>query len=62
MALLATGFAKIEERDRERHQKELDFLSTAFREGKTPTQIIDTISEMRLRHEMPESTRKCAVP
>jgi crotonobetainyl-CoA:carnitine CoA-transferase CaiB-like acyl-CoA transferase len=62
MALLATGFAKIEELDRERHQKELDFLSSAFREGKTHTQIIDTISEMRLRYEMPESTRPLELP
>ncbi len=62
MALLATGFAKIEELDRERHQKELDFLSTAFREGKTHTQIIDAISEIRLRQEQPGSTRPLDLP
>ena len=62
MALQATGFAKIEELDKERHQKELDLLSSAFRDGKTHTEIIDALSYLRLRYEMPESTRTLEVP
>jgi len=62
MALLATGFAKIEELDRDRHQEELALLKDAAREGKTHTQIIDAIARLRMRHEMPDSTREMEVP
>ncbi|MFX1311470.1 MAG: CaiB/BaiF CoA transferase family protein, partial [Promethearchaeota archaeon] len=57
LALQATGFSYIEKLDNERHQEELEFLDTSFREGKTHTQIIDDLAYLRRRYEMPESTR-----
>ncbi len=62
MALLTTGFAQVEKLDKERHQEELDLLSSAFRDGKSHTEIIDALAYLRLRYEMPESTRILDVP
>lgn len=62
MALRAAGFAKIESLDKEKHQEELEILSNAFREGKTHTEIIDELSYLNLRNEMPKSTRLIEVP
>ncbi|MHA2283794.1 MAG: CaiB/BaiF CoA transferase family protein [Promethearchaeota archaeon] len=62
MALRAAGFAKIENLDKEKHQEELEILNNAFRHGKTHTEIIDELAYLRLRYEMPKSTRILEVP
>ncbi|MFW9865902.1 MAG: CaiB/BaiF CoA transferase family protein [Candidatus Thorarchaeota archaeon] len=62
MALKAAGFAKIEKLDKEKHLEELDLLRTAFREGKTHTEIIDELAYLIRRYERPESTRILEVP
>ncbi|MFW9882565.1 MAG: CaiB/BaiF CoA transferase family protein [Candidatus Thorarchaeota archaeon] len=62
MALRAAGFAKIKSLDNEKHKEELELLSNAFRLGKTHTEIIDELAYLRLRYEMPESTRILEVP
>jgi crotonobetainyl-CoA:carnitine CoA-transferase CaiB-like acyl-CoA transferase len=62
MALMTTGFALIEELDKERHQKELEILRTAHQKGMKHTQIIDELAEMRLRFDQPDTARPIEVP
>ncbi|MBI4766057.1 MAG: CoA transferase [Deltaproteobacteria bacterium] len=62
MALLATGFIQIEKLDQEMHREMLEILKTAHDHNLRHTQIIDQFSVMRLRNEIPGSTRNVDVP
>jgi crotonobetainyl-CoA:carnitine CoA-transferase CaiB-like acyl-CoA transferase len=62
MALQATGFIQIDKLDREMHAEMLDILKTARDNNMHHTQVIDKFSVMRLRNEIPGSTREVEVP
>ena len=62
MSLLATTFIEIDRLDNEIHKEMLDVLKTAHDRGMRHTQIIDKFAKMRLREEIPGSTREVEVP
>lgn len=68
-SLFGTGLAfqsmqmiQVESLDAKQHAEEVRILKTAHHEGKKHTQIIDEFSEMRLRADMPGTTRPIEVP
>ncbi len=62
MALQAVHMIHVDALDAERHAEEVETLKTAHRNGKNHTQIIDRFAEMRLRADLPDTTRPIEVP
>ncbi|MBX3624880.1 MAG: CoA transferase [Rhizobacter sp.] len=62
MALQAMSLLHIDGLDAEQHAQEKHILKTALGEGKKHTQIIDEFAEMRLRKDLPQTTRPIEVP
>ena len=62
MALQAMSLLHIDGLDAEQHAQEKHILKTALGEGKKHTQIIDQFAEMRLRKDLPQTTRPIEVP
>jgi crotonobetainyl-CoA:carnitine CoA-transferase CaiB-like acyl-CoA transferase len=62
LALQAQNLIHIEQLDAEQHRQELALLKTARKEGKLHTQVIDEFAELRLRGDLPDSTRPVEVP
>jgi formyl-CoA transferase len=62
LALQAQNLVHIDELDSHQHAAELELLRTARQDGKTHTQIIDELVEMRLREDLPNTTRPVEVP
>jgi formyl-CoA transferase len=62
MALQAMQMVQIESLDAEQHDEEVHILKTAHDEGMKHTQIIDRFAEMRLRADLPDTSRPIEVP
>ena len=62
MALQAMSLLHIDALDTEQHEEEKAILKTALGDGKKHTQIIDQFAEMRLRKDLPHTTRPIEVP
>ena len=62
LALQAQNIVHIDRLDQRQHAAELELLRTARQSGKKHTQVIDEFAEMRLREDMPETTRPIEVP
>ncbi len=62
LALQTLGMLHIDSLDAQQHEEEKQILKTALSEGKKHTQIIDQFAEMRLRRDLPETTRPIEVP
>jgi len=62
MALQAMQMIQVESLDAKQHAQEIQALQTAHQEGKKHTQIIDQFAEMRLREDLPDTTRPIEVP
>jgi len=62
LSLQAQNLVHIEELDRRQHERELELLRTARGAGKKHTEVVDELSEMRLREDMPKTTRPIEVP
>jgi len=62
MALQAMQMIQVESLDTNQHAREMQTLQTSHREGKKHTQIIDQFTEMRLREDLPDTTRPIEVP
>jgi crotonobetainyl-CoA:carnitine CoA-transferase CaiB-like acyl-CoA transferase len=62
LALQAQNLVHIDGLDAEQHRRELEVLRTARKAGKRHTQVIDEFTEMRLREDLPETTRPVEVP
>ena len=62
VALQGIGMLHIDALDAQQHAEEKQILATAFGEGKKHTHVIDQFAELRLRKDVPESTRAIEVP
>jgi crotonobetainyl-CoA:carnitine CoA-transferase CaiB-like acyl-CoA transferase len=62
IALQAQNVVHIDRLDAEQHEREVELLKSARRDGKRHTDIVDEFTQMRLRADLPESTRKIEVP
>ncbi len=62
LALQAQNLVHIDRLDEKQHNEELKLLGTARRDGKRHTRVVDEFAEMRLREDMPETTRSIEVP
>ena len=62
LALQAQNLIHIDRLDERQHADELEVLRTARQEGKKHTRVVDEFAEMRLREDMPETTRPIEVP
>jgi crotonobetainyl-CoA:carnitine CoA-transferase CaiB-like acyl-CoA transferase len=62
LALQAQNLIHIDQLDEQQHAAELQVLGTARGSGKKHTQVIDEFAEMRLRADMPGTTRPIEVP
>jgi crotonobetainyl-CoA:carnitine CoA-transferase CaiB-like acyl-CoA transferase len=62
VALQAMSMLHIDALDAQQHEEEKQILKTALGEGKKHTQIIDQFAEMRLRKDLPHTTRPIEVP
>jgi crotonobetainyl-CoA:carnitine CoA-transferase CaiB-like acyl-CoA transferase len=62
LAIQAMGMVHIDSLDSRQYQEEKRILRTAHQEGKTHTHIIDAVTELRLREDLPETKRPVEVP
>lgn len=62
MALQAMSLLHIDALDTEQHEEEKHILKTALGEGRKHTQVIDQFAEMRLRKDLPHTSRPIEVP
>ena len=62
LALQAQNVVHIDRLDEQHHARALELLSTARATGKQHTQVLDVLAEMRLREDMPKTTRPIEVP
>ena len=62
LALQSTNIVHIDQLDAAQRRQELDVLRSARRDGKLHTQVIDEFAEMRLRADLPHTTRPIEVP
>lgn len=62
LALQSQNLVHVDRLDARQHAAELELLRTARRDGKKHTQVIDEFAEMRLREDLPETTRPIEVP
>jgi formyl-CoA transferase len=62
LSLQAQNLIHIDRLDERQHAEELRRLASARADGKRHTQLIDDFAEMRLREDMPQTTRPVEVP
>lgn len=62
LSLQAQNIVHIDRLDERQHARELELLRTARRDGKNHTKVADEIAELRLREDVPDSTRPIEVP
>jgi formyl-CoA transferase len=62
LALQAQNLIHIDALDERQRAQELEVLRTARQAGKKHTQVVDEFAEIRLREDMPETTRPVEVP
>jgi crotonobetainyl-CoA:carnitine CoA-transferase CaiB-like acyl-CoA transferase len=62
LALQGQVLVHVDRLDAEQRERELELLRTARQAGKKHTQVIDEIAQMRLREDMPSTTRPIEVP
>jgi formyl-CoA transferase len=62
LALQAQNLVHIDALDERQHARELEQLHTARAQDKKHTNLVDEFVEMRLREDMPETTRPVEVP
>jgi len=62
MALQAMQMIHVDSLDTQQHEEEVHILKTAHAQGMKHTQIIDRFAEMRLRADLPDTTRPIEVP
>jgi crotonobetainyl-CoA:carnitine CoA-transferase CaiB-like acyl-CoA transferase len=62
LALQAQNIIHIDKLDAGQHAAELEVLRTARAAGKKHTQVVDEFAQLRLREDMPGSTRPIEVP
>jgi formyl-CoA transferase len=62
LSLQAQNIVHIDRLDDEQRRAELALLATARQDGKRHTQVIDDFAELRLRADMPGTTRPVEVP
>lgn len=62
LALQAQNVVRIDSLDERQHARELEVVRTARRSGKKHTQVVDELAEIRLREDMPSTTRPVEVP
>lgn len=62
LALQAVNMVHVNQLDDDLHEREKELLKTAHAQDKSHTQIIDEFAEMRLRDDMPDTTRPIEVP
>jgi crotonobetainyl-CoA:carnitine CoA-transferase CaiB-like acyl-CoA transferase len=62
LALQSQNLIHIDRLDAKNHAGELEVLRTARQAGKKHTQVIDEFAEMRLREDLPDTTRPVEVP
>jgi crotonobetainyl-CoA:carnitine CoA-transferase CaiB-like acyl-CoA transferase len=62
LALQAQNLVHVDRLDEKQHNDELKLLKTARQDGKKHTRVVDEFAEMRLREDMPETTRPIEVP
>jgi crotonobetainyl-CoA:carnitine CoA-transferase CaiB-like acyl-CoA transferase len=62
LALQTQNIVHIDRLDQRQHAAELELLRTARQSGKKHTQVVDEFAEMRLREDLPETTRPIEVP
>jgi crotonobetainyl-CoA:carnitine CoA-transferase CaiB-like acyl-CoA transferase len=62
LSLQSQNLIHINRLDEKQHEEELQVLKTARGAGKKHTQVVDEFAEMRLREDMPETTRPIEVP
>lgn len=62
LALQAQTLLHIDRLDARQHAAELEALRTARQAGKNHTQLIDELTELRLREDLPQSERPVEVP
>jgi crotonobetainyl-CoA:carnitine CoA-transferase CaiB-like acyl-CoA transferase len=62
LALQSQNLIHIDRLDERQHTAELELLRTARQQGKKHTAVIDEFAEMRLREDLPDTTRPVEVP
>lgn len=62
LSLQAQNIVHVDRLDDGQHARELELLRSARADGKNHTQVADEIAEMRLRADVPDSTRPIEVP
>jgi len=62
LALQSQNLIHIDRLDERQHAAELELLRTARQQGKKHTAVIDEFAEMRLREDLPDTTRPVEVP
>jgi crotonobetainyl-CoA:carnitine CoA-transferase CaiB-like acyl-CoA transferase len=62
LALQAQNVVHVDRLDEQHHARALELLRTARETGKQHTQVLDVLAEMRLREDMPKTTRPIEVP
>lgn len=62
LALQAQNVVHIDSLDRQHHARALELLRTARATGKKHTDVVDVLAEMRLREDMPNTSRPIEVP
>jgi crotonobetainyl-CoA:carnitine CoA-transferase CaiB-like acyl-CoA transferase len=62
LALQAQSVTRIDRLDERQHARELEIVRTARPTGKKHTQVVDALAEIRLREDMPDTTRPVEVP
>jgi crotonobetainyl-CoA:carnitine CoA-transferase CaiB-like acyl-CoA transferase len=62
LALQAQNLIHIASLDEAQHARELEVLGTAREQGKKHTHVVDELAQMRLREDMPSTTRPVEVP
>ena len=62
LALQAQNVIHIDQLDQQHHERALELLRTARADGKQHTDVVDVLAEMRLREDMPQTTRPIEVP
>jgi crotonobetainyl-CoA:carnitine CoA-transferase CaiB-like acyl-CoA transferase len=62
LALQAQNIVHVDRLDAEHHERAQALLRTARASGKKHTQVLDALTEMRLREDMPGTTRPVEVP
>jgi len=62
LALQAQNVVHIDALDDQSRQRELELIKSARNDGKKHTQLVDEFAQMRLREDMPSTTRPIEVP